>query len=432
MSGKIAKSRYTNKKINHIIEQIKKNPFIVIAIFFALVGTIWLVSSSASTYSVALEPETGNITGCAEALPDNTASGTGTNKIVRFGTGSNCSTPPSGENTFTLASIPDTQVEVSHNSFYNRFTNRMEWIRDNKTNLNIKYVWQVGDLQNWDDGTHSHYERASNGLKILEQAGVPYALTVGNHDTSVVCMGGKLCIGDNQFLSTALREIPTWDQYYPPTRFPGIKTLCSEFSANNTRLMAAGPSGSDLNTPTYVKNQCQKRDTTANAYRTFNAGGLKWLLINYEIWPRQVVQEWMKIVLERYPDHNAILFTHMHLNLSDSPTPLTNRFGSFGSPQGSPQTVYDNVISKYPNVRFTFSGHYGRKSGCAVFTGTKGNKIYSYLNDRIDSAPIPNHLRLMKFNVSEKTVTSQEYVPLTGKTLSQASNCNATNVDWVR
>lgn len=408
----------------------KHRQLVVGALLVAVAGTIWLAISSAATPSASVQPELGQIAGCAEGIQDSTASGNTTNKAVRFGTGPSCPTtpPPSGENTFTLASIPDTQVEVQSTTNYPRYTNRIQWIVNNKTNMNIKYVWQVGDLQDWDDATHSHYERASAGLRTLEQAGVPYALTVGNHDTSAVCAGGSACPGVD--VPTAFRNIPTWDQYYPPSRFPGIKTLCSEFNTFNTRLMAAGPTGTGLNTPTYVKNQCQTRDTIANAYRTFNAGGLKWVLINYEMWPRQVVQEWMKTILERYPDHNAILFTHMHLNSGS--TTLSTDSGGYGSPQGSPQAVYNNVISQYPNVRFTFSGHTGG-SGCAVFTGAKGNKIYSYLNNRLEStSPAPNHLRLMKFDIAAKTVTSQEYVPQSGQTLTQASNCNATNVDWVR
>lgn len=409
--------------------KVRQNQYAVVGILLiAIIGTVWLTISKAATISISVQPELGQVSGCAEKTTDTNASGTGTYRAVRFGTGPGCPPPPSGENTFTLASIPDTQVEVQSTSNYSRFTNRIQWIVNNKTSQNIKYVWQVGDLQDWDDATHSHYERASSGLKALEQAGIPYGLTVGNHDTSAVCSGGSACPGVD--VPTAFRNIPTWDQYYPPSRFPGIKTLCSEFSSLSTRLMAAGPSGTGLNTPTYVRNQCQTRDTTANAYRTFTAGGLKWVLINYEMWPRQVVQEWMKSVLERYPDHNAIFFTHMHL--SSGSTSLANDYGGYGSPQGTPQMVYNNVISQYANVRFVFSGHTGG-SGCAVFTGAKGNKIYSYLNNRLESAsPAPNHLRLMKFDIAAKTVTSQEYVPQSGQTLSQASNCNATNVDWVR
>lgn len=426
----MAKELKDKQKVNKFLVTFKENRQKILlfsVIILATIGTILLIASSASTFSIALEAESGQLSGCAKTITDSNASGTGTNRAISFGTSVGCSTPPAGENTFTLASIPDTQAEMETDSNFVRFNNRAQWIINNKTSQNIKYVWQVGDLQDWDDATHSHYERASKGLKTLEQAGVPYSLAVGNHDTKAVCYPGSACPGVD--VPTVFRDIPTWDQYYPPSRYPGIKTLCAEFDTFSTRLMAVGPTGTGVNTPSYIKKQCQTRDSTVNAYRTFTAGGLKWVIINFEMWPRQSVQEWVKTVLERYPDHNAILLTHMFL--SDGSTNLSTG-SEYGSPQGTPKKLYDNVISQYANVRFVFSGHTGT-SGCAVFTGAKGNKIYSYLNNRLESiSPIPNHLRLMKFDINAKTVTSQMYVPQSNTTLTQASNCNASGVNWVR
>lgn len=391
----------------------------------AVIGYAALTATQAATFTWHGEAETGTAGAPAAAYADGAASG---GSAVRFKAG----TPPGpgpipSETSFTVAAIPDTQVEVSSAANYPRFTNRLQWLADNKNTLNLKYVWQVGDLQDWDDETHSHYERASTGLRLLEQAGIPYALTVGNHDTAAVCYGGSACPGKD--IPTEFRNIATWHRYYPPSRFAGIKTMCQEFSTFNDRLMAAGPAGTGLHTPTYMRTQCQTADTTDNAYRTFTAGGLKWLLINYEMWPRQAAQEWMKTVIERHMDHNVILFTHMHLN--GGTTNLPTDFGGYGSPQGSPKAVYDNVISQYPNVRITSNGHTGG-SGCAVFDGPKGNRIYSYVNDRLSSSPTPNQLRLLKIDTAANTLTSQVYVPQSGETMGQAANCNASGVNWVR
>lgn len=417
-------SKHHNKQLSaHKFRAVfgSNNTKMLLFVFaFAAIGVVLLIVTKAATPTASFESEGGTVTAPATRITDASASG---GSALRFGAG----TAPPGETTFTLAAIPDTQVEVSSSGSVVRYNNRIDWIIANKAIQNIKYVWQVGDLQDWDDETHSHYVRASAGLTRLEQAGVPYALTVGNHDTAAVCAGGSACPGLD--IPTVFRDLPTWNQYYPVSRFPGLKTLCQEFATYNTRLMAVGPSGSGVNTSTYVRNQCTAQDTTANAYRTFSAGGLKWLLINYEMWPRQVVQEWMKTVIERHPDHNVILFTHMHL--SGGSTNLATDFGGYGSPQGTPKMVYDNVISQYSNVRITSSGH-TNTSGCAVFTGANGNTIYSYLNNRHNESPPPNHLRLLKIDTSANTITSQQYVPQDGTTMSQAANCNATNVNWVR
>ncbi|MFO0920464.1 MAG: metallophosphoesterase [Candidatus Saccharimonadales bacterium] len=403
-------------KIKGSKKQTKLRAISTVLAIAVIGGIVMLVSTKAATPSAKIEPESGTINSPAQKITDSSASG---GSAVQFGANT------TENQTFTLASIPDTQAEVQSTGAYPRFLNRIQWIIDNKDKVNIKYIWQVGDLQDWDDATHSHYERASAGLKKLEQAGVPYALTVGNHDTAAVCYPGSACPGINP--SVAFRNIPTWDQYYPPSRFPGIHTMCSEFDTFNTRLMSAGPSGSDHNTPGYIKNQCKTKDTTANAYRTFSAGGYKWVLINFEMWPRQAVQEWMKTILERYPDHNAIFFTHTFLH--DDGT-ISGGFGGYGSPQGTPIAVYNNVLSKYANVRFVFSGHNG-SSTCGEFTGVKGNKIYAYLNNRLSSNT--NHMRLMKFDVAKKTVNFQEFVPSTGGTINATSSCNTTkSFDFVK
>lgn len=382
-----------------------------------------MVLTNAASFQTASEAESGTPASPATKITEAAASG---GQAVRFGA---APTPPPnpGQDTFTLAVIPDTQVEVASAAAYPRFTNRIQWLVSNKTSLNLKYVWQVGDLQDWDDATHSHYERASNGLKPLEQAGIPLALSVGNHDTAAVCAGGSACPGVD--IPTAFRNIPTWNQYYPASRFPGIKTLCQEFGNYSGRLLAVGPSGTGVQTPSYIRDKCTVSNSTDNAYRTFTAGGLQWLLINYEMWPRQAVQEWMKTVIERHADHNVILITHMHM--SGGNTGLPTDFGGYGSPQGSPKAVYDNVISQFSNVRIVSSGHIGA-SGCAVFNGPKGNKIYSYLNNRLEGGPTPNHVRLLKVSTSANSLLSQEYVPQDGRTLPQQAECNASNVNWVR
>lgn len=407
----------------------RKAQLITTMLVFAIIGTASMLTSRAATPTASLEAEEVAPTGCAERIVDSSASGAGGARAVRFGTGPGCSPDNPGETTFTLASIPDTQVETSSSSGAQRFNNRLQWLANNKASLNLKYAWQVGDLTDWDDETHSHYVRASSGLQILEQAGVPYGLTVGNHDTAAVCYGGSAC--PDVDIPREFRTITTWHQYFPPSRFAGLTTMCSEFAQFNDRLMASAPSGmatSNHNHPQFIKNRCASQNTTDNGYRTFTAGGLKWLLINYEMWPRSAVQEWMKTVLERHLDHNAILFTHMHLGGSGN---IPTDFGGYGSPQGAPSAVQNNVVRAYPNVRFTFSGHTGT-AACATFTGVNGNQIYSYLDNRREGSPPPNHVRLMTIDVPGRTATSQLYVPQSGQTLTQSSNCNVSNVTWVQ
>src|ERR1035437_4402464 len=83
---------------------------------------------------------------------------------------------------FVLAILPDTQVEV--NTKPEMFTSQMQWIADKKDSLNISFVLHVGDMVDYNSG--EHYIRVSDGFKILDKAGIPYAITLGNHDTDAV------------------------------------------------------------------------------------------------------------------------------------------------------------------------------------------------------------------------------------------------------
>lgn len=407
-------------------------------VVFAAIGTALVLNTRAAIPTTDFEAEAGTLGTTATRTADATASG---GSLVKFNAAA-----PTGENEFTFAVVGDTQQEVIYESkqakylvpgtniYMNQYFNqRMQWLADNKTQRNIKYVFQVGDLQNWDTDNHDQYVRASNGLKILENAGIPWAAANGNHDNMATGAGGGA--RDSTRTREYFRVTDTWNSFYPTSRFPGVKTLCGEFSQFDSRLMAAVPAGmatTDINHSQYVKNECAtKGESTVNAYRTFSAGGLNWIAINYEMWPRQVVQEWMKTVLERYPNHNAILFNHYHIDYGGG----LSTGGSYGSAQGSPQAVYDRVIKQYANVKFVFSGHVSQNAYCSTATGVNGNIIRNYLNDRLPGQDTPNYVRLLKINVSARTITSEHVMPNQAeiaKLPANSSSCNESNVTWVR
>ena len=360
--------------------------------------------------------------------------------------------------------MPDTQNEVGFPGNYSRFTNRWNWFINHRQALNLKFIFQVGDVNNWpgkicETSTKdpncsgmTNPEQSSEGLKILENAGIPYAITPGNHDTAAVRADGKACQDTSggyratcpgTTASTQVRNISAWEKAYPKSRYPGLKTLCDEFNTYRDRLMTkgapAGMSSSSLDHPQWMSNYCTTHNSTDNAYRTFTAGGLNWLAINYEFYPRQVVQEWMKIVIENHPHHNVILFSHMFL--SNNSKSLSSSSTGYTAPQGVPKTVFDNVISKYPNVKFTFSGHTTGNNGCAKLTGVNGNTIYSYLNDRQDG--YGNVSRLLEITPDigngKGQVNSKMYTHMYEKDnypaqldMSDFKNCSASDITWTR
>ncbi|MCC6680762.1 MAG: metallophosphoesterase [Phycisphaeraceae bacterium] len=288
---------------------------------------------------------------------------------------------------FTLAIVPDTQQETVSTS--GRFNNRTQWLADHKDTLNLKMVLQVGDMMNWDTPDHIQFVRADQGLDILDNAGIPYALAVGNHDTAAVMEGGSAAPGN---VNTNLRNTSTFNSFFPPARFANLGG-------------------------TY---QAGKMD---NAWQTFRAGNLDWLVLNLELWPRAAAVNWAKTVVENHPDHNVIILTHHYLN-SNSTIGQTN--GGYGD--NSPQYLFDQLIKQYDNIRLVFSGHVGTH-GYRTDQGVKGNKIYSLMQTYHDNSTNP--VRLLEIDVTQGTMASRIYAPWADEYKNDGSTFTITGVQWV-
>jgi hypothetical protein len=219
---------------------------------------------------------------------------------------------------------------------------------------------------------------------------MPYAIAIGNHDTAAVCPGGSACPGADT--AAALRVTTTFNQFFPTTRFRNLKGVFEPGKVDN-------------------------------AYHTFQAGGLDWLVINLELWPRTVAVNWAKSVLASFPDHNAIFITHSHQTGSGG---IEQTNGGYGS--NSPQYVYDNLYKQYANVRFVFSGHVGT-TGFRQATGVHGNTFFQFLNCYHDMQTNPT--RLVEIDTAAKTIATRVYSPYTNAEKNDGSKMTLTNVSFV-
>lgn len=295
------------------------------------------------------------------------------------------------EDVFTICVAPDTQQEVLRAND-TRFVNRLQWVLSHRTALNIKVFMQVGDLCNWDTPDHIQYQRASAGLKLLDDARMPYVLTIGNHDTAATKEGGSAAPGnvhDNQ------RNTTTFNSFFPISRYQLIK---GEYEAG-------------------------KMD---NAWHEFSAGGLNWLVIDVELWPRAGAVTWVKNILAGKPNHNAIIITHSYLN-GDSTVNQSN--GGYGD--NSPQYLWDNALKMNANVRMIYSGHVGTH-GYRVQTGNSGNKAYCFLQNYADNEN--NQMRVLEINTRLGTIKSTMHDPIKGAdvVLNDGSSFTVSGVSWVQ
>ncbi|WP_244237388.1 metallophosphoesterase [Corallococcus llansteffanensis] len=297
-------------------------------------------------------------------------------------------TPAPVDTKFTFVVIPDTQNEVVSNSTL--IDHRMQWLVDNRSALDLRFVTQTGDMMNWDTPDHIQYVRASNALKKLDDARIPYALAIGNHDSAATCPGGSACPGN---VNANLRNTTTFNTYFPVSRFQALAGV-------------------------YETGKCD------NAYHTFTAGGLNWLVLNLELWARTGAVDWAKTVIAAHPRHNVIVITHSHQTSSGG---IEQGNGGYGN--NSPQYVFNNALKLYPNVKFIFSGHVGSAAYSEV-TGDQGNKIYQLLTTYHDASTNPT--RLIEVDTAANTFSTRVYSPYTNAEKADGSKFTISNVSWVR
>ncbi len=161
---------------------------------------------------------------------------------------------------------------------------------------------------------------------------------------------------------------------------------------------------------------------TDNVYSEFNAGGKHWLVLNLEMWPRVAVVNWAQRVVAEHPHDNVIVVTHSYLNADGS----IHQQAEYGAT--SPQYLYDNLISRYANIKMVFSGHVGIAAS-RTDVGVNGNTIYSFLAAIHSNSTNP--VRLVSINTKSGTIQSRIVAPWNNATDWVPYNLDISGVTWV-
>lgn len=297
-----------------------------------------------------------------------------------------------GGERFTLPIFPDTQAMMDGRfGKLEMFTKQVQWIVENREAANIPFVLHVGDIINFDTKDEHMWKRASDGFAVLDAAGIGYALANGNHDNAAVFGRGSAAPGDTH---ANVRHTVQFNRYFPVRRF---SHQVDRFAGRSE-----------------------------NAGYTFEAGGLKWLVVTLEFCCRQAPLDWAKTLVPRYPDHNVIVLTHYHLTPRGEIGAKNAGYGDL-----SPQQVFDQFISRFPNVRFVFSGH-------VVYAATRedrgvfGNRILQVLQNYQSQDHGGGYLRLVEIDPDTGRVSGHMYSPFYNKTKEDASRFVFEGVDFVR
>ena len=300
-------------------------------------------------------------------------------QIVRFYLGKTASV-------ITFAVYPDTQNEVYRDND-TRFAGRSQWVLDTTSLLATRYVIHTGDIVSWDTPDHAQYVRAQRAMSVLSGK-LAHSAAAGNHDTAAVGAGGSAADPPNT--ASLVRDTASYNRYLRP----GMRHD-TEFEPGRAE----------------------------NSYATFSAGGLNWMVLTLELWPRKAAVDWARKVVAAHPRHNVIVVTHSYLSANGS---LSSSNGGYGAT--SPKYLYDNLIKAYPNIKMTFSGH----TGTAAYrrdVGAKGNVIHSYLLAMHSNTTNPT--RMVEVNVSAGQVSSWVYAPYT-KTSYPSYYRPPAKVTWIR
>jgi hypothetical protein len=241
-------------------------------------------------------------------------------------------TPPpalSDSNSYTWILLPDLQSYQKFGRNQSLFTLMVDWIKDQKTNLNIQMVLCVGDLVEQNDITEpdgingdqtgkEQWTSVSKAFGKLDGV-LPYILCTGNHD-----IGFK----------NAENRQSHFDSYFPPKKNP----------LNYSMVIEMAPDAEGKKT---LENAC---------YEWKSPTGQLFLLFSLEVAPRKVILEWAKEVASRpqFKNHLGVVLTHIYLN-STNERITTARYPLKDANYG--ETIWQEIIQPSEIIRFVFSGH---------------------------------------------------------------------------
>ncbi|MDO6801471.1 metallophosphoesterase [Wenyingzhuangia sp. 1_MG-2023] len=298
---------------------------------------------------------------------------------------------------FQIAILPDTQYYTAkkHGGTVEMFESQVDWVIANAKLNNIKYVTHLGDVVDHGHQQMQEWKIAKEIMYKLEvpfegyPQGVPYGITVGNHDQDP--------LGDPSLNSTE----DGYNLYFGKDHF-------------KDKLYYGGAYGVDNND---------------NHYDIFSVYGQKFIVlyIEYnepgnEFYDESIensVFQWGKDVLKQYSDHKAIIVSHNVLARPDGSNSITtagqgnNNIPSTYTNQG--EKIY-NWFKTSSNVFMMLCGH---RSGEGYRVDTyKGNTIKSFLSDyqsREDENENRNGggglMRTIDFNMTRNTMSIKTFAP---------------------
>jgi len=308
---------------------------------------------------------------------------------------------------FTVIALPDTQY-YSH-YFPWIFTNQTDWIVNNRTNLNIAYVTQLGDCVDDGDGDYGvgpadaviEWLNATNALYRLESPapGIPYGVAVGNHDETPNGLDGY---------TPSTGTTTNYNQYFGANHF----SHCNYYGG-------------------YYTNGCNCN----NFCNLFSASGMDFIVLYFEFDMTMTstnapVFAWANNLLQTYSNRRAIVVSHWIINSYTE--------GSTFSEQGN--AIY-NALKGNPNLFLMLCGHVSPDGEGQRTDPVNGGAVTTLLSDyqNLDTNNLDSQygfprgangdgwLRIYTFSPARTNIHAQTYSPYLDSLHLDPNRTNATS-----
>lgn len=176
---------------------------------------------------------------------------------------------------FSIIALPDTQFYACdcRGGSVDTFYAQTGWVASVRDERNVKFVTQLGDCVESGDEAPEEWVVADTAFTMVEDAGIPFGIAVGNHDQTPF---GDPDGATEQYNATFGTE-----------RFEGYDWY-------------GGHRGDDND----------------NHYELFSAGGLDWIIVHveYDQSATSDLADWADEVLDEHPGRLAIIVSHYLLN----------------------------------------------------------------------------------------------------------------------
>lgn len=307
---------------------------------------------------------------------------------------------PGATGKFTFVGMPDTQ---NYSEFYPEiYESQTKWIARQAARKNIRFVSHYGDVVNHGDRLNE-WNVADKAMKYLDDAGIKYHVSAGNHDVTPSGGSGTPFIPQNYL------------NYFGPQRFAG-----------KDWYRGASPSG-------------------MSNYQVFTGGGREFLTMSISVDTPLAELEWAQGVLNNNRDKAVIITTHRYLQdaedyTSGVPIVPSGRYpdiwynveGQYDPSGMHSEQFFDSFVRRNQNIMMVNCGHFHEEYR-QTSTNIYGNTVHEVLADYQDDPNGGNgYLRLMEFDVASRKIDVKSYSTWLDRFETKDESQFSLNVDFDR